>query len=160
MNAENQKIWQFLHYNPFVAKHLFFYDLNKNDFEGLFYGETSEYEAQEGVFIKTNWLYRIYSNFEPFYFKAIGFDNQEQVIAIENNGLYDELIILESFADLPYVFLQALCLHLNLINSQALFNSYPNIKSSLAIYEAWCESQNITLDEKGQYYDEYGHLIF
>jgi hypothetical protein len=150
---EYKKIWQFVFHNPFVTQHLFFYDATRNDFPKYFFEQSHEYEEKEDLFLKTQWLYLVNSSLAIFYFTAIGVSESGQTIALENNGLYDELVEIGDFCDLPYAILKCACYGMPNQKTQELFDQYPEFKQALDIYEAWCESQYITLDKNQCYHD-------
>jgi hypothetical protein len=155
MDQEDKKIWEYLQQNDFVAKNLFFYYINDNDLDGVFFDDSCKYGSNEKQFLDTTWLY--YLHFEDSYFIAIGIDNDSSAVGIDNEGQFR--VISGIFCNLPYDLLRLGLYRMVNQSVSEYFQKNPNFKKALDIYENWAKSEGIVLDKWHEYHDEQGELF-
>ena len=161
LSEQNQKIWNYIQNNPFVGKYLFFYYEERNDWDCVFFDDTSEYGFLEEAYKNTTWLYRL--QFDYSYVIAIGIDTtnntNQAVMTIGDEG--DIGIITHDFSILPYEFLALTCRYLRSysFSTKEALEEEPEFKQALDIYEAWCKQEGIVLDPNHEFHDQNGNLL-
>lgn len=158
LNEQNQKIWNYLQNNHFVARNLFFYWEEKNQLQEIFFDDTSEYEFLEEAFKNTQWLYRLQFDYSSII--AIGINTTNQaVMTIADEG--DIGILTYDFSILPYEFLSLMCPYSKIspYSPIEVFQKFPEFKQALDVYEKWCKSEGIILDPTYEFHDKNGNLL-
>lgn len=155
MDAEDKKIWDYVQSNPFIAQHLFFYDPNDNNLDGVFFDDLDEYGEHKENFLSTNWLY--YLHFTDSYFIALGVDSGSSAVGIDNEGQFRGICGI--FSNLPYALLELGCYNMFSRSVLEYFQKNPEFKQALELYESWCQSEGIVLDKWKEYHDENGYLF-
>lgn len=63
------------------------------------------------------------------------------------------------FSNLPYALLELGCYRMNSQTVSEYFQTNPEFKNALDIYEHWAKSEKIILDKWNDYHDEHGELF-
>lgn len=156
-NEQDEKLWNYLQENSFVAKQLFGYDKDNNELDyalkDYWYVEPEDTFYVNAGFFDVKWLYTYQSIYT--HIVMIGIHKNENVAYAGNEG---EFWFEGKFSEFPYETLE--CMLQDFETMDEFYQQEPEFMSALTMYEAWCEKENISLNKKSVYFNSEEEEIY